>query len=127
MKKEPITPDQSRDTGLAMLLILLLIGYLGGKPSMWLPSIIVLVITMTWPKLFMPLAKLWFGFSHLLSSVANRIILTAAFVLVVVPIAFIRRLTGADAMRCNEWGKSADTAFIERDHTYTKEDLNNPY
>ena len=127
MKKEPITTNQAKDTGLAILLILLLIGYIGGKPTMWLPGIIVLVITMTWPLLFMPLAKLWFGFSHLLSSVANRVILTLAFMLVVVPIAFIRRMAGVDAMRRNEWGKDTCSAFKERDHTYTKDDLNNPY
>ena len=127
MKKDPVTPSQARDTGLALLLILLLVGYIGGKPAMWLPSIIVLVITMTWPLLFMPLAKLWFGFSNLLSSVANKIILTMAFMVVVVPIALIRRATGVDAMQRKEWKKSAGSAFKVREHTYAKEDLDNPY
>jgi hypothetical protein len=127
MKKKVITQDQAKDTGLAMMLILLLIGYFGDSLAILLPSIIVLVITMTRPILFTPLAKLWFEFSHLLGLVGNKVILTTVFLLVVIPIALIRRVAGADAMRSKEWGRSDDSAFIVREHTYTKEDLNNPY
>jgi multisubunit Na+/H+ antiporter MnhG subunit len=82
---------------------------------------------MTWPALFTPLAKLWFGFSHLLGSVTTKIILTAIFMLVVVPVAIMRRAMGADAMRCKGWKGGAVSAFIEREHTYSKEDLDSPY
>lgn len=127
MKKEEITLNHAKDTGLAILLILLLIVYLGGKQFVLLPAIVALVITMTWPSLYLPLAKLWFGFSHLLGLATTKVILTALFMLVVVPMAIVRRAMGADAMRCKDWKNGAASAFIEREHTYSREDLDGPY
>ena len=81
------TPEQAKDTGMAMVLICLLLGYFGKFPKFLGVSIVLLLITMAWPKAFRPLAGLWFGLSHLMGQVVSKIILTLAFFLVVTPSA----------------------------------------
>ncbi len=86
------TKEQAKDTGMAMVLICLLLGYWGKFPKFLPVSLVLLILTMAWPNAFRPLAVLWFGLSHLLSQVMSRVILTVVFFLVVTPIGVIRRL-----------------------------------
>jgi hypothetical protein len=85
------TPEQAKDTGMAMVLICLLLGYWGKFPKFLPVAIALLILTMAWPKAFTPLAGLWFGLSHLLGNVVSRVILTILFYLLVTPIGVIRR------------------------------------
>jgi hypothetical protein len=121
------TPEQAKDTGMAMVLICLLLGYWGKFPKFLPVAIVLLLITMVWPKAFQPLAGLWFGLSHLLSSVVSRVILTILFFLVVTPIGLIRRLFGADALQLKKWKQGRDSVFIVREGPVQKQDLMQPY
>ena len=121
------TKEQAKDTGLALILILLLFVQIGKYEFLVLPAIIVLVATMTWPAIFKPLARLWFGLSHILGTVVSKIILTCIFFLIVTPIGLIRKIWGADSMRLRLWGKKNESIFLKRDHTYSAQDLKNPY
>ena len=120
---------EARDTGMAMVLICLLAMLLAG-PEGWLPAaIILLVLTMTWPKLFRPLAGFWFGLSHRLGGLVSKLILTLLFFSVVLPIALVRRMLGADPLQL-KWRKKKEgvaTAFIVRDKIFSAEDLERPY
>ncbi|MBC2714594.1 MAG: hypothetical protein HF978_04720 [Desulfobacteraceae bacterium] len=127
MKSKKMTIDQAKDTGLAVILILLLFVYLGGCNYLVLPAIIVLVLTMTWPAIFKPLARFWFGLSHLLGSIISKILLSIIFYIVVTPIGLLRRVSGADSMRISKWKQNSKSVFIERNHTYSTTDLEKPY
>ncbi|MDH3392530.1 MAG: SxtJ family membrane protein [Desulfobulbaceae bacterium] len=127
MAKKNDSNNQAKDTGLAMVLILLLLAHFGKFHASLLPAIVVLVITMTWPAFFAPLAKLWFGLSHLLGGVVSKVLLTIVFFLVATPIAFLRRLGGADAMRRKDWKGGGQSAFVERGHEFSRKDLETPY
>lgn len=122
-----ITRDQAKDTGMALVLICLLIGYLGHQQKFFLISIAVLLINMIWPPVFMPAAKLWFGLSHLLGTVMSNVILTLIFFSIVTPIGFIRRLSGADSLRLRKWKKDHGSVFKVRNHTFTSNDIKHPY
>lgn len=119
--------SQAKDTGLALVLILLLLAHFGKFHGSLLPAIVVLVITMTWPACFAPLAKLWFGLSHLLGGVVSKVLLTIVFFLVATPIALLRRIGGADAMRRKVWKDGRATVFVEREHEFSRKDLETPY
>jgi hypothetical protein len=121
------TPEQAKDTGLAMVLICLLLGYVGKFPKFLPVAIVLLIITMAWPKAFKPLAGLWFGLSHLLGSVVSRVVLTILFFLVVTPIGLIRRWKGADALQLKKWKQGRDSVFITRQGVIQDKDLMNPY
>ena len=119
--------NQAKDTGLAMVLVLLLLAHFGKFNSSLLPAIAVLVITMTWPTFFAPLAKLWFGLSHLLGGYVSKVLLTIVFFLVASPVSLLRRAGGADAMLCKAWKDGRLTAFVERVHEFSRKDLKTPY
>jgi hypothetical protein len=121
------TKEQAKDTGLAMILICLLLGYWGRFPKFLPVSLVLLLITMIWPNAFRPLATLWFGLSHLLSSVVSRVILTVLFFLVVTPIGFLRRLLGADPLKLKQWKQGSGSVFIMREGIIQGKDLENPY
>jgi hypothetical protein len=121
------TKEQAKDTGMAMVLICLLLGYWNKFPKFLPVSLTLLLITMIWPNAFRPLATLWFGLSHLLSSVVSRVILTVLYFLLVTPIGLIRRLMGADSLKLKLWKQGHDSVFIMREGVIQGKDLENPY
>ena len=121
------TKEQAKDTGLAMVLICLLLGSWDKFPKFLPVSVALLLITMIWPNAFRPLATLWFGLSHVMSSIVSRVILSILFFLVVTPIGLIRRLTGADALKLKQWKQGRDSVFIVREGVIQGKDLENPY
>jgi len=122
------TKEQAKDTGMAMVLICLLLGYWDKFPKFLPVSLTLLLITMIWPNAFRPLATLWFGLAHIMSSVVSRIILTVLYFLLVTPIGLIRRfLMGADALKLKQWKQGRDSVFIVRQGAIQAKDLENPY
>ena len=121
------TPEQAKDTGMAMVLICLLLGYFGKFPKFLPLSIALLLLTMACPKVFKPLAGLWFGLSHQMGQVVSKIVLTLAFFLIVTPIGVIRRWTGADSLQLKKWKKGNSSVFVERRGAIQDKDLLNPY
>ena len=96
-------------------------------PKLFPVSIILLLLTMAVPKIFKPLAVLWFGLSHAMGQVVSKILLTLAFFLVVTPIGLIRRLTGADALQLKKWKQGNESVFVQRQGAIQDKDLLNPY
>ena len=124
---EDISTSQSRDSGLALVLISLILAW-GASTQFFLPlGIGLLVVTMTAPGLFRPFAKFWFGLSHALGTVVSRILLTVLFYAMVTPVGIIRRLLGKDAMQLKSWKDSRSTVFQNREHLFTRQDLDHPY
>ncbi len=121
------TKDQARDTGLALILICLLIAYIGNLSQFVPAAIVLLLLNMIWPDIFRPAAWFWFGLSHFMGTIATRILLTIIFFLLVTPVGLIRGLTGADAMQIKKWKKSSDSVFIVRDHKFLAEDIEKPF
>jgi hypothetical protein len=121
------TPEQAKDTGMAMVLLCLLLGYWGKLPQFLPLSIVLLLLTMAWPAAFKPLATLWFGLSHLLGNVVSRIILTLIFFLLVTPIGLIRRCLRSDSLQLKKWKKGRGSVFVEREGVITGKDLADPY
>jgi hypothetical protein len=118
--------DQAKDTGMAMVLILLLVAYFWEIPLLgW--AILVLLLVMIWPPLFSPVARVWFGLSHILGTIASKVLLTLVFIVITTPIGVLRRLLGFDSMRQKGWKKESGSVLIERDHLFVAEDLEKPY
>jgi hypothetical protein len=121
------TREQARDTGMAMVLICLLLAYWGHRQQFLPLAIALLLLTMVWPNAFRPLAVLWFGLSHLLGNLVSRIVLTILFFGLVTPIGLVRRWLGADSLQLKKWKKDNKSVFTEREGTISPEDLANPY
>jgi hypothetical protein len=105
------TPDQARDTGMALTLLCLLIVQFKHAYRLVPLAIILLIITMAWPRAFQPLAGLWFGLSHVLGNVMSKVLLTVVFFVVVTPIGLVRRLMGATACSSKNLKRTRNRCF----------------
>jgi hypothetical protein len=125
--KRKITKDQSRDTGMAMVLLLLIVC-VSRKREGWLFAAILLhVVNMTVPQIYRPIAVLWLGLSELLGAVVQRILLSIVFFFVVTPIGILRRLLGKDSLKLRAFKAGKESVMLERNHTFIGRDLERPF
>jgi len=122
-----LTRKQCIDAGMAVVLIMLLIGLFTDKVIFYKLAIPILVINMIAPRFYYPFGIIWFGFSGLLGDVVSRILLTVVYFIVVFPMGMIRRLAGKDSLKLKEFQRSANSVMVNRDHTFTKTDLEKPF
>lgn len=119
--------DESRDTGMAMVLLALLV-HLAWRSDWLVPAaLVLLVLTMTAPRVFAPVAVVWLGLSRIIGTVTSTVLLTIVFALVVTPIGWIRRLMGADPLVLRRFKSSDDSVLVRRNHTFSPADLERPY
>ncbi len=122
-----ISKDQAKDTGMAIVLILLIFaGFL--EQFLYVKiAILILLLDMIYPMLFKYFAVVWFGFSRLLGMVVSKVILTVIFYFVVTPIGLIRRILGYDSLKLKQYKVSTESVMIERDIEFSKEDIEKPF
>jgi len=124
---DTVNREQAKDTGMAMVLICMLVWYFGHFEKSLVLAVALLVINMTVPQIFKPVAKLWLGLSNVLGAVMSRILLTILFFTLVTPIGVFRRITGNDSLQIKKWKKDGTSVFQIRDHTYKPENIDKPY
>jgi len=125
--RRKITKDQSRDTGMAMVLLLLLLAVSPKRHGYLIAAIVLHVVNMIVPQIFRPVAVVWLGFSNLLGEVLPKVLLSIVFFLVVTPIGILRRLIGKDALKLRIFKGSQDSVMLERNHLFNGRDLERPY
>src|SRR5215475_11218655 len=125
--KAKMTKEQSKDTGMAMALLLLLF-FLKTRRNGWLyAAIVVQIVDMIVPQIFAPVAVIWFGLSHLLGTVMSRILLAILFFGLVTPIGLLRRLLGKDSLKLRAFKASGESAMLVRNHLFIAKDIEKPY
>jgi len=122
------TKEQSKDTGMALVLICLLLLVTRKREAYLYAALVLQVINMTAPQLFRPAAAVWFGLSHLLGTVMSRILLTAVFFVVVTPLGWFRRVVlRTDTLQLQRFKQSRDSVMHTRNHTFTAKDIEHPF
>ena len=125
--KMKVSDEQCKDSGLALVLIALILSMFF-SPYYLLPiGTGLLIVTMSVPTLFRPFARIWFGFSHALGTLVSKILLSLLFYGLVTPVGFIRRVLGKDSMQLKKWKRGKVSVFHDRDYLFTRQDLDNPY
>ena len=122
-----ISVKQSSDTGMAVVLILLLVGLFTQNDTYYKIAIPVLVVNMTFPKFFYPFAILWLGFSQILGTIVSKVILSIVFIVMIIPVGLMRRLLGKDTLKLFEFKKTNSSVMKSRDVYFTSEDIEKPY
>jgi hypothetical protein len=125
--KRKITKDQSRDTGMAMVLLLLLVDIRAKRGWVLFAAIALQVLNMTVPQIYRPVAVLWLGLSDLLGAVVSRILMSILFFAVVTPIGILRRLAGKDSLKLRAFKAGKDSVMLDRNHTFIGRDLERPF
>ncbi len=122
-----ISKDQSRDTGMGVVLLLLLIFVRTKKEGVLIAAMLVHIINMIWPIIYKPVAVVWLGVSHLMGTVMSKVLLSILFFLVITPIGIVRRLFGKDSLKLRAFKAGAGSAAVERNHVFTAQDIEKPY
>jgi len=126
-KHTAMTPEKYKDAGLALVLICLLCYQAWKLPFLILLAILFQLVAMTYPPIFKPFAKLWFGLSTALGTVVSKLVLGILFFGLVYPVGLLRKIMGKDAMRLRTWKNGTESVFKVRDFRFTARDLDNPY
>lgn len=66
----------------------------------------------------------WFGLAKILGLVNGKVLLSVVFFIILTPIALLMRLFGGGSI---VKVKSSKSYYAERNHTYTKADLETPW
>ena len=122
-----ISKQQAKDTGMAIVLILLLITVIRQDPVTLKLAIIALILAMTVPLIYKYPALIWRGLSQLLGTIVSKILLTLIFFTFVVPVGFIRRLLGFDSLKLGKFKKGTDSVMHVREITFSKDDIERPF
>ena len=122
-----ITKDQSRDTGMAMVLLLLLIDIKMKREGILLVAVALHVLNMMMPMVYKPVAVAWLGLSNLLGTVMPKILLAILFFAVVTPIGVLRRLLGKDTLKLRDFKASNESTLLVRNHLFVGQDIERPY
>jgi hypothetical protein len=122
-----ITKEQAKDTGMAMVLLCLLLGYFTDAEWFFVLAIPLLVVTMVVPSVYRPVAVVWLGLSHLLGTVVSRILLTLVFFVIVMPVGFLRRLLRRDSLQLAKFRRGSESVMRVREHLYVASDIDRPY
>jgi len=119
--------EKCKDSGLALVLICLLC-YLAGKELFFLwAALVFLLAAMTCPRVFQPFAIIWFALSAGVGGIVSKIILTALFFGVILPISLLRRFLGKDSMQLRCWKDGNGSVFRQRNQKLAPKDLEQPY
>ena len=122
-----ITKDQSRDTGMAMVLILLIVYVFLNQETFVFGAMALHVLNMIVPQVYRPIAVIWFGISRVLGTIMSKILLSIVFFTVVTPIGVLRRLLGKDSLQLRAFKASEESVMLQRNHTFTGRDIEKPY
>ncbi len=122
-----ITENQKKDTGLALILLFLIIGLLTNNLLYFKITIPIILITMLIPSVLYPLAIVWFTLSNFLGFFISKIILSVIFIILIIPFGLIRRLFGKDSLRLGQFKVSKKSVLINKNHTFTRKDIINPF
>ena len=122
-----LTADQCKDTGMAMVLILLLVTLATRRNYVIFCAIGLLILNMIRPQIFRPAAVIWFGLSHVLGMGTSRIVLSIIFLVVVTPVGLIRKAFGRDSLKLKSFKKGHQSVMEERNHTFSAHDIVKPY
>jgi len=125
--KSKVTKEQCCDTGMAMVLLLLLVYASTRRTQFVFFAIVLQVVNMVRPKIFRPVAVVWLGLSDVLGRVMSTVLLAVVYFLFVTPIGVLRRTFGKDSLRLRAFKASPESVMLQRNHTFVRGDLETPY
>lgn len=107
------------------LLVIYLYGYLKHQESRMLLLYISVGVGLS-GIIIRPLGTLiasgWYWLADLLGALMSRVLMTLVFVVVLVPVALLYRLSGKDRLKLR---RNAGATWKKRDHLYQGKDLKN--
>jgi Saxitoxin biosynthesis operon protein SxtJ len=112
------------ETIIVICAFLLILARINKSWSFVYAAVGLLILGFTWRRFRENLHWLWMKLAEAMGFVSGKILLTVVFVFVVIPLSFFARLRGKLNIKLKPVGNSY---FKLRNHTFTKDDLQNPW
>lgn len=122
-----ISKKQASDTGMAAVLIFLLIGFFTNNNLYYKIAIPILIINMTYPMFYYLFAIIWLGLTQILGTIVSKILLSIVYIIMVIPVGLLRRLLGKDSLQLSEFKKGNNSVMKTRNYYFSSEDIQKPY
>ncbi len=122
-----LSRKQLTDSGSALVLILLIMGYLTKNTLFYQLAIPALLLNMIIPKLYYPFGIFWYSLSNILGFTISKILLTIIFTFIVIPTGLFRRLMGKDTLYLKKFKRDRSSTLKLRNYTFSSKDIKNPY
>lgn len=100
----------------------LILSLVTGRESFVWPALTLLGVGLFLKPLAAKVTRCWLKASEIIGAVANRIILTLLFVVVLTPIALLYRLFTRNPLGIRR-NAGSDSYFHQRNHDFTADDL----
>lgn len=125
--RRQFTSKEHKDTGLALVLLLLLlrIMHVFSCPDTVLIGLLLVIILL--PACLYPFSFLWYNLADAMGHVASFVFLNVVYWLLVVPVAIVRKMLGKDSLKLRQFKKGTQSVFHERNYTFTVKDLTNTF
>ena len=120
--KEENKKSKALETILILVAALIILFWIYHKKIFLLVSLILILIATTSEFLTKKISLAWLKFSEAIGKVMSKVILTAVYFIILVPLAFLFRLTGKDQLQLK---RKKDSYFVERNHLFSKKDIEN--
>lgn len=89
-----------------------------------LGMMLMLLVTLIYPRLYAPFSFLWMKFGKMLNKIATILLLLTVFYLLVTPIGLLRRLLGKDTLRLKGFGRDrGKSVFTDRNRMFEPKDF----
>lgn len=125
--KKQLTDSQVYGSGLAFILIFLLMMLFTEARIFLYGAVIATVVLLAWPAPFRYFGIFWFSLGEALGYVVSRILLTLIFFLIVTPVSVFKRKSIRRRMKLDEKSTGPASVFITRDHRFTPSDFVKPF
>ncbi|MEO6314792.1 MAG: hypothetical protein ABIO53_07570 [Chitinophagaceae bacterium] len=112
------------ETILVLVLAAVVLYWQTKKPFFLLFALILGLAGLLIPIAAKSINWVWMKIAELVGFVMNRIILAIIFIFIVMPLGWLSRKLGKSSVKLKPGGKSY---FIERNHQWLKEDMENPW
>jgi hypothetical protein len=118
---------QSQDTGMALVLGLLLMLLASEQGWLIYAAMSAQVLNMTVPQVYRPLAVVWFALAEVFGTLMSKLVLSVVFFVVVTPVGWFRRAAGVDSLMLRAFKTGSGSVMEARNHRFTGTDLDRPY
>ena len=122
-----VNEKQCREFGQVLVLVCIGLGLYHKNNHFIVAAFWAMLITVLVPKIFFPLAVIWFGVAEILNRISSWLILHLVFFLLVIPMGLIRKWAGKDSMKLKQFKKGRGSVMTIRDHQYESSDLKNTF
>jgi hypothetical protein len=125
--KLKLTGKHHTESGVVLGLLLMLAGFLAEQPLYFKLAFASLILSLAVPLVFLPFSIVWFSLSQKLGRITSVLILSVVYLIILLPVAMIRKLAGKDHLALLQFKKGGKSVFADRNTLFRPEHIDKVY